>query len=70
METVLQVLAAFILVDLLAALLLIGLVGLLRFRQAPNERISFGPLLGALIFLVIISGLIYGGIWMCLRAAS
>lgn len=70
METALQVLAAFILVDLLAALLLIGLVGLLRFRQAPNERISFGPLLGALIFLVIISGLIYGGIWMCLRAAS
>jgi Kef-type K+ transport system membrane component KefB len=70
METALRILGAFILVDVLAAVLLVVLVSLVRNRQSPNERMHFGSLLGALIFLAIVSGLIYGGIWMCLRATS
>ena len=68
METALHILGAFILIDLLAAVTLIVLVGIVHRRQAENERRPYGSLLGALLFLAVVAGLIYGGLWMCLRA--
>lgn len=70
MDTALRIIAVFILLDVLAAVLLIGLVTLVRRKQSPSERTPFGTLFGALVFLAIVSILIYGGIWMLWYAAS
>jgi hypothetical protein len=70
METALRTLGVFIMFDVLAAVLLIILIGMVRNRQSPNQRVSFCTLLGFLLFLAVMSGFIYGGIWMCLQATT
>ncbi len=70
MESALQILAAFILIDLALAVALVVVVVILHRRQARAERTPLAPLIGALVFLAIVSALIYGGLWMCLRSAT
>ena len=65
METALQMLAALIVVDLIAAFVLVGFVALVG--QRGQRRVPFSVLLGALIFLGICSTFIYGGLWMMLK---
>jgi hypothetical protein len=70
MDSALQILAAFILIDLTLAVAVVVVVILLRRRQAEDERTPLTPLIGALVFLAIISILIYGGVWLCLHSAA
>jgi hypothetical protein len=70
MDTALHILAVFILCDIVAAVFLMVLLGVLRRHQPHDQRMPLGPLLSALLFLAVVSGLVYGGIWMCLRATS
>jgi hypothetical protein len=67
MENALQVLGAFIILDLVAAFALVILVAIVCRRREPRERSPLAPLIGAFVFLGISSAFIYGGIWMCLR---
>ena len=69
METTLRYLAVFILLDVIAAVLLVVLVCLVHRRQTENESPPYKSLGGVLLFLAGIAALVYGGIWMCLRSA-
>jgi hypothetical protein len=68
MDLALRILGAFILIDLVAALVLVVLVAVV-YQRRPHiqQRPPFIPLLGAFLFLGFCSAFIYGGIWMWLR---
>lgn len=66
MGSALPLLGAFLLFDLLAAVLLIVLVAVVH-RRDGRQRLPVGALLGALTFLGVCGAFIYGGIWMWLR---
>ena len=70
METALQILGAFVLLDLLAAVLLMALVAVVGRRQSQTTRVPLRVLAGALFFLALISAIIYGGLWALIRAAA
>lgn len=65
METALHIFGAMIVVDLIAAFVLVGFVALVG--QRGQRRVPFSVLLGALIFLGVCSTFIYGGLWMLLK---
>lgn len=70
MDTALRVLGAFILFDVLAAASLVVLIGVVHRRQSEDDRRPYGALLAALVFLALVTGLIYGGLWMCLQSTA
>jgi hypothetical protein len=69
MNTALDVIGAFVFIDLIAAFGLAILVWQsYRKSSISNARASAKVLAGMLIFLGIVSTFIYGGLWILLRA--
>jgi hypothetical protein len=71
METFLQVIGTFLIIDLIAAFGLAILVWL-SYRRSSTATASASAkvLAGLLVFLGIASALIYGGLWVILRAGA
>jgi hypothetical protein len=72
MDTALDILGAFVIIDLAGGLGLLGLVWLIQ-RRGNNpspEKLPVSALVGAMILLGVACALVYGGIWLLLRASQ
>lgn len=71
MDTALNLLGAFLVIDLLAAFGLVVLVWMVQrgTKTSSREQQAGKTLIGVLIFLAAASGLIYLGIWLMLCAS-
>ncbi|MCE9533129.1 MAG: hypothetical protein K8T89_18680 [Planctomycetes bacterium] len=68
METAAQVLGVFLIFDLLAAFLLVGLVAIVG-RRGPT-KVPLKQLLGPLVLLALCASLIYGSLWMMVHFSN
>jgi len=66
MDDAARVVGAFLFLDLLAAFVLMILVGL-SVRRGPGRKAALRAVAWMLLFLTLIAALIYGSLWLVLR---